>query len=340
MERVGGGLCMVAVCASLLAAVEDRARAAEVMVSLEYVAGPSCPNVDEFRTVVVARLGRDPFNDSAANHVLVRIAPREGALDGRIEWRDASGKWVGDQSFPLVTVDCLRLVRSMGFALAVQIQLLEKTNAEPAATARSEMPTPNVTPAPKPAGPPAPPSLPSTEPPMAPVRTHPVRSPGPLLTVGAGPSVGFGMSSTPVLFGRLFGGAAWPRVSLELAAEVSFPTTTRRADGAGFSQQHLLASAGACARVSRWNGCLLINAGEIRMAGENIDRTNSAAAPLVQAGARVGIVQHLGHRFFVDAHADGLANVTRWTATLDQVPVWTAPRVSAVVGIDVGALFP
>jgi hypothetical protein len=39
----------------------------------------------------------------------------------------------------------------------------------------------------------------------------------------------------------------------------------------------------------------------------------------------------------VDAHADGLANVIRWTGSLDQVPVWTAPRIAAVVGIDLGA---
>jgi hypothetical protein len=57
---------------------------------------------------------------------------------------------------------------------------------------------------------------------------------------------------------------------------------------------------------------------------------------LVQAGARLGIVQLLGRGFFVNAHADGLANVIRWTGRLDQVPVWTAPRMAAVVGIDLG----
>ncbi len=62
----------------------------------------------------------------------------------------------------------------------------------------------------------------------------------------------------------------------------------------------------------------------------------SAVVPLVEAGARVGIVELLGRGFFVDAHADGLANVIRWTGTLDQIPVWTAPRFAAVLGIDLG----
>jgi hypothetical protein len=144
------------------------------------------------------------------------------------------------------------------------------------------------------------------------------------------------MSSSPVLLGRLLGSLAWQHVAIELAAEASLPVTTRRSYGAGIAQQHLLASAAACAVLTRWRACLLANAGEVRMTGEDIDRPTSAVAPLLQAGARVGIVQLLGRGFFVDAHADGLVNVIRWTGTLDEVPVWTAPRTAAVVGVDLG----
>jgi hypothetical protein len=40
------------------------------------------------------------------------------------------------------------------------------------------------------------------------------------------------------------------------------------------------------------------------------------------------------------AHAEGLMNVTRWLVTLDNVPVWTAPRFAATVGIDAAVRFP
>ena len=40
--------------------------------------------------------------------------------------------------------------------------------------------------------------------------------------------------------------------------------------------------------------------------------------------------QGLGRRAFVSAHVDGLVNLTRWTATLDQVQVWTAPRAAGI----------
>ncbi|HZL17993.1 MAG TPA: hypothetical protein VFG23_09635 [Polyangia bacterium] len=85
---------------------------------------------------------------------------------------------------------------------------------------------------------------------------------------------------------------------------------------------------------------MLAKAGEVRMAGESIDLPTSAVVPIVEAGARVGVAHRVGRRFLVGVHADGLTNVTRWTATLGQVPVWTAPRFAAVLGVDVGVRSP
>src|SRR5437762_681388 len=83
------------------------------------------------------------------------------------------------------------------------------------------------------------------------------------------------LSSRAVVLGRMLGSVGWRSLSFELAAEASLPTTTRRPDGAGFSQQHLLASTAACAVLARWSACLLAKAGAVRMAGENIDRPTS-----------------------------------------------------------------
>jgi hypothetical protein len=148
------------------------------------------------------------------------------------------------------------------------------------------------------------------------------------------------MSSVPVLLGRVFGALAWRRASIELGAAVSRPTTTRRADGAGFWQQQILGTAAGCANRTRWSACLVANAGAVRMAGENIDRPTSATVVIVQTGARLGVSQHIGRRASVSARADGLVNVTRWTGKLDEVPVWTAPRFAAVLGVDASVLFP
>jgi len=58
--------------------------------------------------------------------------------------------------------------------------------------------------------------------------------------------------------------------------------------------------------------------------------------PIVEAGARLGVHQDLGPRAYVTAYADGLTILSRWSASLDQVPVWTAPRFAAALGVDFG----
>ncbi len=311
--------------AALIAATSaaGRADAAELTVTLDYQPAPGCPDRAEFQALVAARLGRDPFRDGAADRVLVRIVPRGHALDGSLEWRDPDGHLAGEQTFPQVSADCLRLARAMGFALAVQIELLA---ARPAA---SPAPVAVAVPAP-----PAPPPV-IVSPPAPPVRRT-----RPELLLGAGPAVGLGLSAGPVLLTRAFGGVSWRRLWLELDAEVSVPATVRRADGAGFSQQQLMLGLAGCARATRWLVCLLASAGEVRLAGQDIDRPASAVVPVVEAGARLGAVQNLGRRAFVDAHVDGVAVLSRWAATLDHVPVWKAPWVVGALGLDAGVRFP
>ena len=343
---VGGGrllVCVGVVLLSMVGTAEGEARAAPLTVRLEYTAGPGCPDTADFKAVVIARLGYDPFIDGASDHVLVRIAARGGVIDGHIEWRDAAGKWAGEQTFPSISTDCHRLARAMGFALALQIQFLAKANVAPdevAAPAEATR-TPNASAAPPYATPPVP-QAPSNKAAAVPsvAKTAPTGGPRPLFAVGAGPSVGFGMSSSPVLLGRIFGAVVWPHVSIELAAVASLPTTTRRADGAGVSQQHLLASAAGCAVVTRWTACLVANAGMVGLAGEDIDRPTEARVPIVETGVRLGVNERLGDRIFLNAHADGVANLIRWTASLDNVPVWSAPPFGAAVGVDAGVRFP
>lgn len=332
-----------AIVLSSLALSAGEARPTPLTVRLEYAAGASCPDAADFKGAVIARLGYDPFTDTAPERVLVHVVPRGSAFEGRIEWRDGSGNWAGEQSFPSVITDCPRLVRTMGFALAVQIQLLAKANADPATRVDADTAPPPNGPAATDANQPmptAPPPPEATAVSAAITAAPPANAPRPTFAMGAGPAVGFGMSSAPVLLGRLFGAVAWPHAAVEIGAVASLPATTRRADGAGFSQQHLLGTVAACATATPWNGCALINAGAVHMAGENIDRPTSATVPIVEAGVRGAINQRLARRAVISVHADGLVNLTRWTGRLDQVPVWTAPRFAAAFGIAASVEFP
>ncbi len=289
---------------------------------LDYVAEPSCPAASDFEAVVARQLGYSPFQDDVSERVVVRIEMSGRTLEGRLEWRNEDGGWAGERTFPSRTGNCAELVGAMGFALAVQFQLLATGDA-------------GGTPAPPVA--PAPPTI-VAPPPTAPPPASTSRG-GPSLAAGAGAAAGVGLSPAVTAVGRVFGTAAWSRVAVELAGEVSAPSTLRRADGAGFSHQVFLASAAGCGLLARWSGCVLAKVGEIRVAGDGVDTPATSAGLILQTGLRLAMTQMLGQRAYLVAHADGVALLTRGVVTLDGMPVWTTPRVAATAGLDFGVRF-
>lgn len=340
--KLGGGVlvCLGALGPAVIARAEGGAKVTPFAVRVDYRAVGGCPEVGDFKAVVIGRLGYDPFDDQAPERVIIQIKPGGASLDGRLEWRDAHGSWTGEQTFPSATSDCSRLVRAMGFALSVQIQLLASMRRPPDDDAAPAADTGAVPAAPRapPAlpGPVAAPAAPAGVPVLREAPAAPRERSSVAFAAGASTALAGGLSSLPVPTGGVFGEMAWRRLSFRLGAAAGLPATTRRADGAGVEQQALLLSAAGCARRGRWKLCLLGNVGESRMTGVDIDLPTSAVVPIVEAGARVGVVQPLGSRWFLDAHADGLAIVSRWTAELDQVPVWTAPRFTLALGLDAG----
>ena len=330
-------------CVALLYPAPVSAKPPAFTVALEYQAAPNCPTAEALETAIVARLGYDPFTEDAPNHVSVQIVPRASSLDGRIEWRDADGQWAGDQSFNMASGDCLRLTRTMALALAVQIQLLRgdlhtspEASPERAGDAKPATKSATETPPVKPADESSTTTANHGSPAASAAQRTAKRDAPPVFALGVGPAVSFGMAPYPIALGRVFGQLAWQRASIQLAAETSLASTFRRADGAGISEQVLLLSVAGCEAFGRWNACLVIDAGTVSLTGRDIDHPTSAHLPFVDAGLRGGFNQPLGERAFINAHADGLVVLTRWTASLDEVPVWTTPRFAAAIGIDVG----
>jgi hypothetical protein len=342
--------CAVAMCIPLLAHAEGPASPVPLVVALEYQAAPECPNAGEFKAIVTGRLGYNAIDDTAGRRVSVDIASRGRSFEGHIEWRDAGGRWAGDRFLPSRSGDCGELAREIGFALALQIQLMPGGSGSSSATPPAETTGETAGEASGKAevlSAQAPASLAKT-PPSIEQAGSPSDSPDPRLStksptivaVGVGTSVGFGLSSSPVPFGRVFGSLAWSHTSMELAAEGAWPTTTHRSDGAGFSQQALLASLAGCGSIERWSACLLAKGGAIRVAGKNIDVPASRSGPVFQTGLRLAVTQFLGSRAYLAAQVEGLVNVTHWKVTLDQNLVWTSPRFAGTVGLNFGVRFP
>jgi len=309
--------------------------------SLEYVAPGHCPTSDDFRTIVIARLGFDPFVDKAPEHVLVSIAEHEPTLVGRIEWRDEKGRWAGDRTFPSRTNDCADLARAMGFALAVQINLLatgQSPDAFPDGTPATTAPAAPETQAssPRPVVVPA-----TTADSDAGAASGASEASGVPWTfgVGAGASLAVGMAPSVLVLGRLFGTVARGPLSFELGGELSAQTVKYREDGAGYSQSVMLATAAGCGTQGLFSLCVLLKAGVLNVGGRNIDAPASPTGTLVQTGLRFGVRERFGPTVFLAQHVEGLGNVTQWTVTLDEIPVWSAPIFAGTLGLDVGVIF-
>ena len=326
--------CTWLAAAALLAAprvarAEPDARAPPFRASIEYSAPAGCPGAADFEAIVVERLGFDPFSEVAPNHVLVLISATEQTLEGRLEWRDEGGRWAGDQRFPARTLDCPGLARTMGLALAVQINLL--TTVEPSGTERDTLHKPS---------PPAPESAP-TRPqatPVAVVGAEHRREHTWAFAFGAGGTLALGVAPEVGVFARVFGSAAKGPWSFELGGEVSTLAVEQRGDGAGYSQWLWLASAAACGSEEPLRLCLVIKGGVVNVAGR-IDVPASPRGAVLQTGLRLGLRQGLGRRLFLAERVEGLVNVTRWSVTLDALPVWTAPVAAGTLGLDVGVVF-
>lgn len=308
------------------------ARAVVVATQLDYVAAVGCPSAARFEAVVVGRLGYDPFREDAPDRVTVRIEAAGRTLEGGLEWHDAAGGVIGAQTFPSRSGDCNELTRAMGFALALQIQLMAATVGE----TRPPQPAPVAAAT-------APPLTPS---PATQIETAGSRasSPndgphGPFVLVGIGASAGIGLASDPVALGRLFGSVQWSHVAVELAGEATAPSTTHRADGAGFSQQEFLASLTGCGLRSAWSLCAVGKMGEFRVVGQGVDVPLTASGLMIQAGVRLMASHTFGHRTYIIGHAEGLGRLTQGTVTLDAMPVWSTPPFAALLGIDVALRF-
>jgi hypothetical protein len=327
----------VLVLASVGASREARARVVAVATQLDYAAAAGCPTADGFQAIVTARLGYNAFRVDAPDVVVVRIEPAGKTLEGHLEWREVHGASIGEQTFPSRTGDCAELARAMGFALALQIQLMAATVGE----SRAAQPAPATeAPAPKaPAVSPPPPPAARVEAAPASKSESGPRAEGPSVLAGAGMLAGLGISSTPVPVGRLFAGVAWSHVALELGGEISAPSTTNRADGAGFSQEEFLASLAACGVESAFSLCAVGKIGELRVVGQGVDVALTATGLMIQSGLRLTAEHAFGRRTYIVAHAEGLARLTQGTVTLDSMPVWTTPRLAALLGIDVAFRF-
>ena len=313
--------------------------ATDTVVRLEYQADAQggCVGEDELRRMVTKQLGHDPFRPDAEQRMAISIAKTEAGFQGRIVWTEADGRRLGERLLSSRSRDCQEIGANVAFAVALQLQLVDRRASGDAVAVAPDAgaPPPDSGDAIRaPATPERPP--PAVEAPAAPVPASPpfrVR-----LAVGAGPSVGLGMTPDATAFGRLFVVARVRGVSAELAADAALPVKLRGWDGTGVDVNALGSSAAGCAHVSFASACLLGRLGWLRARGIGFDAPLTSWGRFGEVGMRLAATREIG-RFMVSVHADALVMLSRWNVVSGDAVVWRVPRVGVVAGLDVAALF-
>jgi hypothetical protein len=271
-----------------------------------------CPDEAWVRGAVAARLGRDPFDPSAALSVRARITRGEGAgLDASVEVTRADGS-TGRRRLDSPTGDCLELASAVELAVTLAIEPRWLT------TQRSAPPEPP--PAVRDA--PPPPAAPPAPPPSAPSPTVRGRV-GLAGSAGGIPGVTAGLTLAGVI--------EWARASLALEARVSLPTGIAFGfgDASTFSP---LASLVPCLRAGWFSGCAVLSVGPFLVdsrAGE-VRRSTSA---MVQAGARAMVDARLTRRLSLSPWAEVAAVLTQTSVVSGTTALWSTWPVALTGGV-------
>jgi hypothetical protein len=314
---------VVWVAAWILLGLPTPARAApELFINLKYDVDPAlsdCMADAEFRSLVARQVGYDPYRAGVDLGVEVRVRLAEHEIQGTIEWNSSGHGRIGERRFASETRECNTTLATMGFALAVQIQLMAM---EPAPEPSLEPPHNEKT------------DTPSAQPGAEHDRGRSVAASG-----GLGASTGLGLGPNPVAQGRLFLSLGFGRASSEVGVEATLPATTRQGYGGGFRHQLVLGTWAGCGSHGSSALCLVVKLGQLRVGGVGVDKPASPGGFLAQTGLRLGYSLGLGDHLVLAGHADAIYALTAWTVQVNHVAVWTMPRLSALVGIDLGLRF-
>jgi hypothetical protein len=350
---------------------------ADFYVSLRYEIDGSvrqCWNETAFRRSVARRVGYDPFREAASIDVSIRISGSARAVEGRVEWRNANGKGMGERRIVAEDGNCSKLLTEISFAVSLQIELLRpKTPAGGGAApstrggnaSSASAPIPATVAAPPPPSP-SPPSPPPASPPRAvppPATPKPEIAPAEKvrrqsedarleaepeaarissswpLWVGIGPSLALGIAPSVTGSARLFFGVRHNDLSVEVGAEASYPSTERKWDGTGFRQSLIGGSAAVCGHHRAFSACVLGKASQVRVSGLGLDQPKSPTGFVAQVGLRFAATMDLGGPWSATAHIDTLGLLTPCTVDLNHFGVWDMPRLGALAGIDLSARF-
>ena len=343
MSREWSKFLAVAAALGLGLGASTAAATPKALVVLDYRVDPSlagCPDEAAFHAMVESQLGYDPFRRDAQDRVVARMDAEPGRTHGTIEWRDGAGTLRGERELTSGPGACAELARTMSFAIAVQIQLLERegtnTASEPV-PAQPSRAAPGMQSHPPSATHPRPSAEPQTD--AASERSPGAEPSAPRFVLGAGALVAFGIAPEWAVEGRVFAALRGRRLSLELGVETGFPSEHRTSSDAGFEQHVVVGTSAGCVALRPFSACVVGKAGRLKVRGFGVDEPHSASGFIALVGPRVGFEQGFGDHWLAALRVEVLATLVPWSIQLNHQDVWRTPVGTFLVGADLANIF-
>lgn len=309
-------------------------------VDLKYDVDPAleiCPNVVDFRAIIEQQLGYDPYRSGLPTGVEVRVLPADAGIQAIIRWNFPAARGVGERRFASRLEDCRKMMATVGFVVAVQIQLMaaekvDQVGERAALSGATDEGTEGHGATGRRAA--------DTELTLERFELRQTASSHrSWAAAGIGPSVGFGLGPKPVALGRLFFALRSGWFGLDTSVEASRPVETREPYGAGFRHSVVLGALGFCGWYGATSACAVASVGQIQIRGFGVDKPASPKGLIARVGPRLAHSLRLTDHLMILGHIEALSLLGSRSVALNHLAVWTMPRLGTSAGIDLALFF-
>ncbi len=286
----------------------------------------ACPDESSFRTMVVGRIGRDPFvaTKHAEKGFALRVKKKGAGLEANLRINDVHGKPI-DRHFVERLDRCDDLLEAVATTVAIAIDPL----ASPAVPTPKPLPSkidehPQVTPAPT-----------KDEPNLSQTRSTPWTFQG-----HAAVGLSFGLAPGTMVGGEIGVGLARDYFVIRLEGRGETQPSPASQRGIDLEATLLSGALVPCFRYGWFHACAVGRVGVLQGRSPSVEHPSLGSSIIGSLGLRAALSVPLGSIFRLTPRAELVVPLVRTTLLVNASPAWTAPAIGGHFGLEVGLSTP